>query len=202
MDDLVPISTYDRSWHGVTTQVEGRGAVPGLRSPFPLEGQIPAMLAEDPFVCRMLGALDEVIAPAISSLDCFPAYLDPRTAPVDMLRYLASWLLATVDDAWNEESLRRDVSQAHARAKWAGTARALHERLVPHEVKSLSIEDPGSTKHSVTPTNPKDWKKAPEPIITLRVIPYAAGKEELQRIQRIARGLVPAHVVVKVNAAA
>lgn len=201
MDELVPAS-YDRTWHGVTSHVEGRGAVPGLLSPFPLDKQIPAMLAEDPFVCRMLEALDEVIAPAISSLDCFPAYLDPRTAPVDMLRYLASWLLATVDDAWNEDSLRRDVGEAHARAKWAGTARALQERLVPHEVKSLTIEDPGSTKASVTPTDPKDWKKAPDPIITLRVIPYAAGREELLRIQRIARGLVPAHVVVKVNAAA
>ena len=76
-------------------------------------GQVPAMLADDPFVRSFLASLDEVIAPAISVIDCFDAYLDPLIAPTDMVLYMGAWLLATIDDAWSEDSIRRDVAAEH-----------------------------------------------------------------------------------------
>lgn len=178
----------------------GRGVVPGLRSPFPLERQLPAMLADDQFTSRFLAALDEVIAPAISVIDCFDAYLDPLTAPTDMLRYMGAWLLATIDDAWTEDSLRRDVSDAHLRSKWGGTARGLRDRLMPHEVSALRIKESGSTIMSAVPTDPASWPEAPEPTVTLTITPRDKGKQEVARVTRIALGLVPAHVSLKVTA--
>lgn len=176
----------------------GRGAVPGLRSPFPIVNFTPGMLADDLLVQQLLDALDEVLAPVISTLDCMDAYLDPDLAPIDMVKYLASWLLAEVDDEWDEAAVRRDVRLAHARSKWAGTARSVVERLVPYEVESLVVEDPGYTVSQEGPTKPSDWADPEQPEVVLRVVPKREGAAELRRIERLARGLVPAHVAIRV----
>ena len=177
----------------------GRGVLPGLASPFPLERQVPAMLADDPFVQSFLASLDEVIAPAISVIDCFDAYLDPRIAPTDMVLYMGAWLLATVDDAWSESSIRRDVSEAHLRSKWGGTARGIRDRLMPYEVSALRIKESGSTITSTVPTDPDSWPEAPAPTVSLTITPRDKGKQEVARVTRIAQSLVPAHVLLKVT---
>jgi phage tail-like protein len=179
-------------------EVAGRGAVAGLRSPFPIVHFTPGMLADDMLVQQLLDALDEVLAPVISTMDCMDAYLDPDLAPIDMVKYLASWLLAEVDDEWDEGAVRRDVRQAHARSKWAGTARSVTERLVPHEVESLIVEDPGYTVSNEGPTKPADWADPEQPEVVLHVVPKREGAAELRRIERLARGLVPAHVSIRV----
>ncbi len=177
----------------------GRAAVAGLASPFPLVHFTPGLISDDPLVRQLLSALDEVLAPVISTLDCMDAYLDPDVAPIDMVKYLASWLLAEVDDEWDEAAVRRDVRQAHARAKWAGTARSLYERLLPNEVEALIIEDCGSTKALTQPSDPSEWANPETLEIVLRVKPRRTEASELRRIERIARGLVPAHVTLRVE---
>lgn len=181
-------------------QTSDRYGVPGLLSPFPLREQVPPMLQEDPFVEHFLDGLDEVIAPVISVLDSFDAYLDPRTAPLDMVRYMGTWVLASMDDLWTEDKLRRDVSTAAQRAKWAGTARALHDRLVPHEVFALSISEHGRVETSDKPTDPESWKEIPNEAIVLKVKTTDRSETELTRISRIAREVVPAHVAITVIA--
>lgn len=178
----------------VTTPATGRRAMPGARSPFPLETQIPAMLAEDPLVCAFLRGLDEVSAPVLSVLDCFDAYLDPHLAPPDMVAYLGSWILADIDDVWSEAAIRDDVAKAHERAVWAGTVRGIRERLVPREVASVEITESGTTLTSTMPTDPQQWAEASAPIV--RVVASAGEREHLRRI--VAR-LVPAHVVLEVE---
>ena len=176
----------------------GRAGVAGLPTPFPLVHFTPGLISDDPLVQLLLSALDEVLAPVISTLDCMDAYLDPDLAPIDMVKYLASWLLAEVDDEWDEAAVRRDVRQAYARAKWAGTARGLRERLVPYEVESLTLEDCGSTQANHQPSNPADWESPETLEIVLHVKPLRSGGSEVRRVERIARGLVPAHVRVRV----
>ena len=180
----------------VTTPATGRRAMPGARSPFPLETQIPAMLAEDPLVCAFLRGLDEVSAPIFSVLDCFDAYLDPRLAPPDMVAYLGSWILADIDDVWSEAAIRDDVAKAHERAVWAGTVRGIRERLVPREVASVEIVESGTTLTSTMPTDPQQWAQAGAP--TVRVVARSGDREQLRRI--VAR-LVPAHVALEVEIA-
>ena len=48
-------------------------------------------------------AVDAALAPVVSTLDSFSAYLDPATVPEDMLRWLASWVLVAVDDLQRPE---------------------------------------------------------------------------------------------------
>ena len=55
---------------------------PARVSPHPLGATLPALYLDDVFAQNLCASLDEVLAPAISVLDCFPAYLDPRTPAV------------------------------------------------------------------------------------------------------------------------
>ena len=176
-----------------------RRDVPGLQSPFPLRTQNPPMLQDDPSIVAFLDGLDELIAPVISVLDSFDAYLDPQIAPLDMVRYMGGWVLASMDDVWTEEIVRRDVSRAAYRAKWAGTERALHDRLVPYEVRDLTVVDPGGTMVETAPTDPSSWHDPDEFVVVLKVTPKTAGAAEIERIERIARTVVPAHVSVRVT---
>lgn len=176
-----------------------RRGVPGLHSPFPLRHQIPPMLQEDPAICAFLDGLDELIAPVISVLDSFDAYLDPQVAPLDMVRYMGGWVLASMDDVWTEETVRRDVSRSAERAKWAGTERALRDRLLPYEVRGLTVSDPGGIQVETTPTNPATWNSPGELVVTLSVVPKVPGQAEIERLERIARTIVPAHVSVRVT---
>ena len=179
-----------------------RKGVPGLASPFPLRHQIPPMLQDDPAICSFLDGLDELIAPVISVLDSFDAYLDPQVAPVDMVRYMGGWVLASMDDVWTEETVRRDVSRAAYRAKWAGTERALRDRLLPYEVRDLTVIDPGSTVVATAATDPESWQDVDELVVVLKVTPKVPGQAELDRVERIARTVVPAHVSVRVTVGA
>jgi phage tail-like protein len=182
----------------MTTEVSfphmGRRGVAGARSPFPMQEQIPAMLAEDPLICAFLRGLDEVVAPIIQTLDCLDAYLDPYVAPPDMVAFLGSWVLADIDDVWNEDAIREDVAKAHERAVWAGTAQAVRNRLVPREVASVEIDDSGDTLTSTMPTDPQQWDDSGAPSVRVR----APGGDR-EQLSRLVSRLVPAHVTLEVD---
>lgn len=179
----------------MTVHRPGRQGIPGARSPFPLIDRVPALLADDPMVDSFLAALDEVWAPIISTLDCFDAYLDPRLAPPDMVAYLGSWVLAPIDDARTEDDLRHDVTTAHDVASWSGTGHLLESRLVPREAEHVEIGDPGGISISTTPTDPLQWPEPDEPTVTVTVTnPTVGGRAGLERLTRMVRDLVPAHV--------
>lgn len=182
----------------MTTEIRysqaGRHGVPGARSPFPMQEQIPAMLAEDPLICAFLRGLDEVVAPVIQTLDCLDAYLDPRLAPPDMVAFLGSWVLADIDDVWNEAAIREDVAKAHERAVWAGTTKAIRDRVVPREVASVEIDDSGDTLTSTMPTDPQQWNDSSAPSVRVR----APGGDR-EQLSRLVSRLVPAHAAFEVD---
>lgn len=178
----------------------GRRGYPAARNPFPLESQVPAMIAEDPMIRAFLGGLDEVWAPIVSTLDCFYAYLDPRTAPPDMVAFLGSWILADTADTWDEATLREDVAHAHSRFALLGTSEGVKERLVPREAESVDIGDPGTTLTSTMPTNPQDWIDPADPIVRIRVHTRAGTTDVMkQRLTALIREFTPAHVVLDVT---
>jgi phage tail-like protein len=102
-----------------------RGTVPGLASPHPLGDTLPALYAEDSFAQRLCQALDEVLAPALATLDCLPAYLDPATAPADLLEWLAGWVGVTVVPQMPDNRRRHLVAAAARLYAWRGTLYAI-----------------------------------------------------------------------------
>jgi len=172
-----------------------RRIVEGLRTPFPLINAVPAMLAEDPFVQRMLPAFDEVLAPIISTLDCFPSYLDPSLAPLDMVKYMASWLLPNYEGQLSEEGLRHALSTVVERSGWRGTARGIHDGLETFNLASIEVQDSGSTTVSTKPTDPDTWPEVAPP--TVKIVCVAGDASvDAGSISRHLRLLVPAHVIL------
>lgn len=181
------------------TLPQDRRGVPGLRTPFPLINAVPPMLAEDSFVQRMMPGFDEVLAPIISTLDNFPAYLDPHTAPLDMVEYIASWMFTTLDEEWTEQALRHAVATAVERSRWRGTSHGLEARLQPFDVSEITITENGSVAVSSTPTDPDSWPDPGEQIVTVAFTPLDPSPQGIERVTRVIRSLVPAHVQLEIT---
>jgi len=180
------------------TSASNRRLVPGLGTPFPLIDQLPAILAEDDFLQRMLPALDEVLAPIVNVLDSFDSYLDPWIAPTDMVRYLGSWVLAIAPLEENEQTLRYLVSTAVDRSRWRGTAHALEQFLVPHEVQSLTIEESGQIFISTQSTDPQSWPDTSSPRARITCVLWNEEPHARAKVERMIRMLIPAHVQIDV----
>lgn len=140
-----------------------RGELPGLPSPHPLGAALPGVYAEDDYVQRFTAGLDEVLAPVFVVLDCFDAYLDPRLAPADFLRWLAWWVATDSngtlsrgdpDDPVDEVSAPVDadqVAEAARLSRWRGTAYGATRRLTQLAGHEVSVRDTGGCAWSETP---------------------------------------------------
>jgi phage tail-like protein len=69
-----------------------------------------------PFTMRFLKALEEVLDPIVTLLDCLPAHLDPKLAPLNALHTMADWLgLPFEEHVPGDERLTED--ERHKRLK-------------------------------------------------------------------------------------
>ena len=102
-----------------------RGLIQGLASPHPLVDTLPALYREDRFAQDLCGGLDEVLAPILATLDSLDAYLDPGTAPDDMLGWLAGWLGIALDGNQSAGRQRELVQAGVELLHWRGTARGV-----------------------------------------------------------------------------
>lgn len=177
----------------------GRRGVPGLATPFPLADYTPAMLAEDPVVQQLLDALDEVLAPIISTLDCFDAYLDPYLAPIDFVRYLSSWLLVSQQSGLSEEAHRTALALAVQRSTWRGTKRGIEARLRSLLDVDAVVNDIGSVTTSRDFTPPESWPVAPAPEVTISVPAARHLNVELVMVAEALQSVLPAHVSVTIT---
>ncbi len=176
----------------------GEGHVPGLPTRHPLGPELPALYQDDPFTQRLLAGLDEVLAPVLAVLDALDSYIDPRTAPLDLLRWVGSgWLGVEVDPAWTDQR-QRDVVQAAVRVHAGrGTGAALVEwLLLVHGLHAEVIESGGVAVHEVPGGElPGD----PGPFVRVRLKGATAAQVALAG--PLVRDWCPAHAVVEVEAA-
>ncbi|WP_426561267.1 phage tail protein [Angustibacter sp. McL0619] len=78
----------------------------GSPTPHPLAPTLPAVLAEDLLVQQLCAGLDVVLSPVITTLDSLSAYLDPQTAPADMVAWLGHWIGLAIDQGLPEPAQR------------------------------------------------------------------------------------------------
>lgn len=170
----------------------GRGTVPGLATARPLRELLPAIYQEeDPFVLRFTGALDEVLAPAMSTLDCLEAYVDPRLAPEDFLEWLAGWVGVLVDERASEQRRRDLVANAVALHRMRGTAAGLRAQLELLTGGTVDVVDSGGVSWSTTPG--ADLPGEDLPRLAVRVTGADAGL--LRAVESVVAASKPAHVV-------
>ncbi|RKN44038.1 phage tail protein [Streptomyces hoynatensis] len=174
-----------------------RGLVPGLPSPHPLAAQLPAVYADHDFLRRFLGALDEVLAPVLLTLDNLPAYLHPRTAPEDFLAWIAGWVAVEVDGERPLTQRRAVVSGAVLRHRMRGTRAGLAAVVRIETGAEPEITESGGTAWSASPGSPAPGSARPSVTVTLRVA--EPGRVDLARLEHLVAEETPAHVASRVE---
>lgn len=174
-----------------------RGTIPGLPTPHPLLYQLPSAYLEHDFIGRFVSAFDDLIAPVVLVLDNLHAHLDPRTAPVDLLGWVAEWLAESVDEDRPLDQRRALVAEAVDRHGWRGTRRGLADAIRLEVGVEPEILDSGGTASSSTPDAPLPGSPVPE--VTVRVsVPDRTLVDEV-RLDQLVAAEVPVHVSYRVE---
>jgi phage tail-like protein len=176
----------------VTTTTSGRGAIEGLRSPHPIAATLPAMYQDDDLAQRFCDALDGVLAPVISTLDCLPSYLDPRLAPPDVLDWLAGWVGLPDAVAWPLDRRRALVARAAELHAWRGTAYAIRELVELATGIVPELEDSGGTNWSRDAMSRLPGRRRPE--LVVRVYAPEGEVPDVTLLTRLVALVAPAHL--------
>lgn len=91
---------------------------------------LPAVYQEsDEFMGRFLMLFESFWGPIVERVDQISRYFDPRTAPPDLLPWLATWVNLTLDPRWPEARRRRLLQAAVPLYRQRGTKAGLQEYL-------------------------------------------------------------------------
>ncbi|WP_326698798.1 phage tail protein [Streptomyces sp. NBC_01754] len=170
-----------------------RTGVTGLVSPHPLIEQLPAVYLEQDFLRRFLGALDEVLAPVLLTVDNLPAHLDPRSAPDDFLAWLAQWVAVDPHEDVPPDRRRATVRGAVTRHARRGTLGGLAEAVRLETGAEPEVTESGGTAWATRPhtTLPGDEG---HPWVTVRVRAGQGRAADRVRLEELIGAEVPAHV--------
>lgn len=130
-----------------------RGTTTDIESPYPIGSFLPAVLQEDEVLMRFTAAVDFLLAPAISTLDCLAAYVDPALTPPDYLGWLAGWVGAALDERWPVDLQRAAISRAVELQRRRGTVEGLREQLELIIGGPVEITDTGGVTWSAEPVD-------------------------------------------------
>lgn len=174
-----------------------RGLVPELLSPVPFGPTLPGLYQDDDFTMRFVTAFDEALAPLISTIDNFAAYLDPALTPEDFLDWLAGWVGVLLDETWPIERRRAFVSVAAQLYRQRGTTAGLAAQVRLFTAGEVEIKESGGSAWSTTADAAPPGTAAFS--VTVRVRPPAKIKVDPVRLDALVAAAKPAHVVHKVE---
>jgi phage tail-like protein len=171
--------------------------VPGLASPYPLGETLPSLYREDNFAQQLCGGLDEVLAPVIATLDSLPAYLDPATAPEDMLGWLAGWMGITLDGHQSAERQREFVQVGVELLQWRGTVRGIRAAVAALFDATPEIIESGGAATSTKPGSALPGSDRPDLLVRLAVTDPEAF--DVRRLDALVELVKPAHLPHRVE---
>jgi phage tail-like protein len=174
-----------------------RGESTALATAHPIGERLPAVYAEDDFAQRFTGALDHVLAPILTTLDCLDAYLDPRLTPDDVLDWLAGWVAFRLDEGWTGMQRRELVARAVELHRWRGTRRGLTEHVRLLTTGEVEVLDSGACALSEESGAPIPGTGPPS--VTVRVRVDSPDAVDQRRLRAAVIEAVPAHVHVTVE---
>jgi phage tail-like protein len=174
-----------------------RTSVTGVRSPHPIGERLPAVYLDDDFTQRFTAALDGVLAPVFTTLDCFAGYLDPRLAPEDFLDWLANWVALDLDEGWSPEQRRALIAKAVELHRWRGTRRGLAEHVRLLTGGEVEVTDSGGCTSADRPNAPLPGTGPAQVVVRVRV-PSLESVDQ-RRLRAAVSDVVPAHVRITVD---
>jgi phage tail-like protein len=169
-----------------------RGAVPGLASAFPIADTLPALYQEDDLARRLTAAFDDVLAPAISTIDNLGAYLDPALTPDDFLEWLGGWVAALLDETWPMERRRAFVAQAADLHRRRGTVAGLVDHIRVFTDGDVEIREGGGVAWSATSGAPLPGSAARS--LHVRVTVARSAEVDAARLDALVAAAKPAHL--------
>lgn len=178
-----------------------RGTVVGLPVAQPLVRQLPSMYQDDSFTQQFTAGLDDVLAVAVTSLDCLHAYVDPALAPADFVAWLGEWVGSRLDEDWPLDRRREFVAQAAEMFAHRGTASGLREEIEMYTGGTAVVNDPGAVWTSRLPTDDEQRIERRSEDRTVRVtvdVPDSATVN-WPALQVLIRDAVPAHLPVEIE---
>jgi phage tail-like protein len=174
-----------------------RGAVLDYATPWPLIEALPGLYQEDDLTRRLTSAFDDLLAPALGSIDNFVAYLDPALTPDDFLEWLAGWVGVLLDETWPVDRRRAFVGVAGQLYRMRGTREGLLRHVRLFTGGEVEIVDSGGAAWSTTsgsaPPGTADFS------VTVRVKPTKKDKVNKIKLDALVAAAKPAHVVHSVE---
>jgi phage tail-like protein len=174
-----------------------RGTIAGLPTPHPLGPALPALYQEDGFAQAMLAALDEVLAPVVSTLDNLDSYFDPHLTPDDFLTWLGSWVGIAIDETWSMARRREVVARAVDLYRLRGTAVGLGQQVEIYTGGTVEIVENGGTAWSIDPGG--ELPGSPKPLLVVRVRVDDPKSIDPLRLDALVAAAKPAHVEHRVE---
>lgn len=175
-----------------------RRAVEGLCSPIPLIETMPSVYRGDFFTEQLCASFDEVLAPVFATLDCLTAYFDPRTAPADMLGWLAGWIGLTVDETTDADRKRESIITGIALLPWSGTPRSVREAVIAAFGCATEVVESGAATWSTTPDSRPGGSAAAGLVVRVFIeagdVAEAAAAIDHRSLDALVDAVKPAHV--------
>ncbi|MGH9070022.1 MAG: phage tail protein, partial [Acidimicrobiales bacterium] len=137
-------------------------------------------------------ALDQVLAPVLSTLDCFPAYLDPALAPSDFAAWLATWVGVALDENWPLERQRHVIVRAVELYSLRGTRKGIEELVALYAGVRPEVTDSGGVITSIAPG--LDMPGDIAPWVKVRLVVSDPVSVDARRVGALVAAVKPAHV--------
>lgn len=169
----------------------GRGSIDGLEARYSLLGSIPALYHDDEFFTQLVRGFDSVLAPVQAIVDDLDVYVDPLTAPPDVLEWVATWLGLTVNRRWPVHRRRQLVARALEVYLWRGTRRGIEEAVELYTGVRPEVSDSGGTSASPEPLGDLPGTAKRQVRVTVRT---SDPEVDEQLVDRIVADVKPAHV--------
>jgi phage tail-like protein len=168
-----------------------------LPSPHPIAHTLPGLYQGHAFTELFCSALDDVIAPVVSTLDNLPAYLDVGTAPADLLPWLAHWIGMPGDQSVGSRP-HRELLQTAARLQgWQGTRRGIELAVAAVLGLRCAVQDSGGADWSWDADTPMPGQaRRSMEVVVFR--PPARAVDE-RHLEALVTSLKPAHVAHRVE---
>jgi phage tail-like protein len=174
-----------------------RGTIAGQLSPRPLIESLPGLYEDDELAVALTAAFDEVLAPAVTTIDNFAAYLDPALTPEDFLDWLAGWIGVVLDETWPLERRRALVAAASQLYRRRGTVAGLAMHLRLFAVGEVEIIESGGAVSSTTAGAAAAGDSSFS--VTVRLKPPKKGEIDLARVDALVAAEKPAHVTHRIE---
>jgi phage tail-like protein len=169
-----------------------RGTAADLVNAHPIGEVLPAVYSEDDFAQRFTGALDEVLAPVLATLDCLDAYFSPALAPADFVDMLAYWVALPLGEGWSVRRRRRLVAAAVALHRRRGTRGGLADLVALVTGGEVEIIESGGCVASAVAGAPLPGSNRPWLHVRVRVADPAAVNAD--RLDDLIATNKPAHL--------